>query len=291
MLGTANNHVLIDGRSAFHFFQTWASIARGYLNNIIHPSFDYTPLLARSPTSITFDHPEYINDQLKHTSTPSISCVTTKFKISNEQIIFLKSQCKEGSSTTRVSTFCVVAALIWKCYCLAQELPLGIETHLLFTADIRDRMHPPLPKNFFGNAVIRRSATAQVSEVRSNPIKIVANTVKAAIDGITDEFIRSFIDYVEVNKDKGLFPVRELPKSDLRITSISGMPVYDADFGWGAPQLMTWAEANGNRVVYIINESGKDAGLAAYVLLDYATMQKFKKVFQEELCFDSTSSN
>ncbi|KAF3339131.1 shikimate O-hydroxycinnamoyltransferase-like protein [Carex littledalei] len=61
VLGTANNHISIDGRSAFHYFQTWARIARGDLNNIIAPSFDNTPLLARSPPSITFDHYELSN--------------------------------------------------------------------------------------------------------------------------------------------------------------------------------------------------------------------------------------
>jgi hypothetical protein len=103
----------------------------------------------------------------------------------------------------------------------------------MFTADIRDCVHPPLPERFFGNAVIRRSATFQVSKVTSNPIQIVANTVKDAIDGITDEFIRSFIDYVEVNKDNGLNPVLQLPKTDLRIASISGMPVVRYRFRMG----------------------------------------------------------
>ncbi|XP_078150593.1 hydroxycinnamoyltransferase 4-like [Carex rostrata] len=279
VLGSATNHVLVDGQSAFHFFQTWASIARGDLDSMIIPSFDNTPLVARSPPSITFDHPEYENAQLKHPSTP-MSRVTSKFNLSNKEVSSLKSQCKEE----RVSTFCVVAALFWKCYCIARELPPGTETRLLFSGDIRNRVHPPLPEKFFGNAVIRRSAIAQVSKIISNPIQIVANTVKAAIDGITDEYIRSFIDYVEVIKDKGLSLVKELPKSDLRIASLSGMPVYDADFGWGAPQLMTMAEVNGNSVVYIISEPGKDGGLAAFVSLDSTIMQKFEKVVREELC-------
>jgi shikimate O-hydroxycinnamoyltransferase len=108
--------------------------------------------------------------------------------------------------------------------------------------------------------------------------------VKVAIDGFTDEYIRSFIDYVEVNQDKKLAPARELPKSDLRIVSISRMPVYEADFGWGAPQLMTWAQINGTNVINVINEPGKDAGVVAFVLLDQETMHKFEKAVYEELC-------
>jgi shikimate O-hydroxycinnamoyltransferase len=285
VLGSATNHNLMDGRSVFYFFQTWACIARGELDSVIPPSFDNTLLHARSPPTITSDHPEYrsCHDQVKNTVTPSL-CVVTKLKLSNEQICSLKSQCTDGSSKTRISTFCVISALFWKCYCIAQELPPGTNTRLQFTADIRERLQPPLPQEFFGNAVIRTSATADASKITSNPISIAASSVKAAIDGITDEYIRSFIDYVEVNQDKKLAPVRELPKSDLRIASIAGMPVYEADFGWGAPQLLTWAQANGTNVIYVINEPGKDAGVVAFVLLDQDTMHKFEKVFYEELC-------
>ncbi|KAJ4761212.1 HXXXD-type acyl-transferase family protein [Rhynchospora pubera] len=281
VLGTSNNHIVVDGRGAAHFFQTWSRIARGDLTNIVPPSFDRTPLCARSPPKISFNFPEYTTDESKKESNPK-PCVLNLFKLSKEQIRHLKIQCTKHSNKTFVSTFCVVSALVWKCYCKAQGLALGSNSRLYFTADIRNRIHPPIP-NYFGNGVIRLSATSEVSKITSSQIGEVAGTVKAVIDGLTDEFIKSFIDYMEVMREKKISVISDISESDLRIRTILGMPIYDIDFGWGSPQLVSWERCTENRVVYLMNEPGEDAGIKVVVSLDSSTMKQFQKVFYEEL--------
>lgn len=284
VLGSSNNHILMDGRSASQFYQIWSRIAREDLASIVPPSFDNTPLRARSPPTISFDFPEYTTDQPnKRDSSPEKpSCVLSLLRLSKEQISHLKNRCSHGSNAgTSISTFSAVSALVWKCYCIARRLAPDTKSHLYFTADARNRLHPPL-KEYFGNAVIRISATSEVSKITSNPIGDVAGTVKAATDGLTDEYIRSFIDFVEVTWKKKI-SLRETSESDLRIRTILGMPVTDIDFGCGALQLLSWERYTEDRVVYIMNEPGTNGGIKVVPSLDYSTMEQFKKVFNEEL--------
>ncbi|KAJ4790950.1 HXXXD-type acyl-transferase family protein [Rhynchospora pubera] len=283
VLGSANNHVLVDGSSFTYFIQTWAKIARGDVANIIPPNFNHNLIRARSPPtpSISFKHPEYTTKPLP-AAIPK-SGVTTKFKLSRDQIHFLKGQSGGRTMSTRISSFSTIAALVWKCYCISKGFFVSTQTRLMLTADIRRRLCPPLPKTYVGNAVVRKFATSEVSQITSNPVHVVAEVVQAAIDGMTDEFVRSFIDYLEMMQGKSLCPALELAESDLRIASISGLPIYEADFGWGAPQKATWAEATGNKVVYVMDEPGKNAGWQVFVILDADTMPQFVKAFYEEL--------
>ncbi|XP_078150199.1 hydroxycinnamoyltransferase 4-like [Carex rostrata] len=282
VLGSSNNHIIIDGRSASHMYQTWSGIAREDLQSIVPLSFDNTPIRARSPPKISFDYPEYTTDPQIERDDPN-SIVLSLLRVSKEQIRDLKNQCSKGGNGTSVSTFSAVSALAWKCYCIAKGLAPDSKSRIYFTADGRNRLNPPL-KAYFGNAVVRISPASEVSKITSNPIGNVAATVKAAVDELTDEYIRSLIDYVEVNCNKKI-RVKKVPESDLRIRTLLGMQLSDVDFGWGAPQLLSWERSTENRVIYIMNDTTKDGGIKVVPALDSTTMQKFKEVFYEELLF------
>ncbi|KAM0848080.1 hypothetical protein ACQ4PT_054604 [Festuca glaucescens] len=56
VLGTGMHHYALDGRSSFHFIQTWSSLARGAAGDVVPPFLDRSPLRARSPPVVLFDH-------------------------------------------------------------------------------------------------------------------------------------------------------------------------------------------------------------------------------------------
>ncbi|KAK1686647.1 hypothetical protein QYE76_047495 [Lolium multiflorum] len=56
VLGTGMHHYALDGRSSFHFMQTWSSLARGAAGDAVPLYLDRSPLHARSPPVILFDH-------------------------------------------------------------------------------------------------------------------------------------------------------------------------------------------------------------------------------------------
>ncbi|KAJ4786227.1 HXXXD-type acyl-transferase family protein [Rhynchospora pubera] len=285
VLGFAFNHVFGDGRSSLHFIRTWAGITRGDMSSVIPPSFDLTQLHARSPPIVNFHPQEYACETVKPTLTGT---TTAKFRLSKEQVSHLKSRCSKGS-VTRISSFCAVISLVWKCFCVAQDLAPDTTVQIMFSVDIRDRLKPPLPKHHFSNAFIWRSVQSEVSKITSSPLHVVAEIVKAAIASVDDEYIRSTIDFAEIMKNE-VFGRKELPASHLRVVSISRV-LYDADFGWGAPQLVSRWHVGGYRFVYISDEPGENGGKEIVVTVDSATMCRFEKMFYEELRPDNENNS
>ncbi|KAJ3696886.1 hypothetical protein LUZ61_000591 [Rhynchospora tenuis] len=280
-LGFAFNHVFADAQSSIHFIQTWASITCGDLSNIIPPSFNQTPLCARSSPIVRYDHSAYKANATRPTTTTPTDSTTTKLRLSKEQVSSLKSRCNRGR-VTKISAFCSIASLVWKCYCYAQNLAPDTTAHLIFPVDIRNRLQPQLPKTHFSNAIVRKSMQSKVSNITSSPLQDVAESVQTAVDSVNDEYVRSLIDYLETIGNKVVLR-KESPESELRVNSISRMPVYDVDFGWGPPHLVSRWHVTGNRLVYINNEPGENGGIELVVTVDSATMHRFVKMFHEEL--------
>ena len=250
-LGTALHHVAIDASSAFHFFQTWAAFSKhGDRAAVEFPCHDRTLLRARSPPTVHPDalltlHPKLIF------SNPEGPLAFEVFTISRDQVASLKHLC------CGMSTFCTLSALIWQCTCVVRQLPPESEVRIVFPADLRRRMRPPLPDHYFGNAVFRLCATGAAGEIGTVALGSVAARIKGAIERMDDELVRSAIDYFEMAEmDKRPALRGTLPPTDMHITSWFGRPQYDADFGWGKPQFMSRAESVRGGYVHLMNDEG-----------------------------------
>ncbi|CAM0951419.1 unnamed protein product [Alopecurus aequalis] len=283
-LGTAMHHFVIDGRSAFHFIQTWASIARGDASAIVPPSLDRTPLRARSPPTVLFDHSrEY---RLTATVSPAPVASNTKspeyasaiLRVTGAQAAALRTR----AGAPRVSTFRALVSHVWRCACSARALPHDAESRLYTMVDMRARLAPPLPDAYFGNAVVRTSASARVGDLLSgaNGLGFGARRLRAAT-AHGDEYARSLVDHLETAdmaaRGGGL------PGTDLRVISWMGMPSHDADFGWGEPALLAPALMYYAGFVYLMSCPGKAGDVAVAVALEPHCMARFKELFSEEM--------
>ena len=250
-LGAALHHVAVDALSAFHFFQTWSAFSKhGDHATLELPCHDRTLLRARSPPTV---HPDaLLTFYPKHTlSNPSGPLAIQIITISKDQITSLKHLC--GGT----STFCAVSALVWQCACVARRPPPDSEVRLTFPVDIRRRARPPLPSCYFGNAVFWLGVTGAARDIATEALASVAGRIKSTIDRMDDELVRSAIDYFEMAEMDSQPPRGTLPQTDLHITSWFGRPQYDADFGWGKPELMSLAENSRGGFVYLMNDEGK----------------------------------
>lgn len=270
---------MVDGRSAFHFKETWSHIACGEDSCIVPPFFGHTLLAARSNRKVMFDHLEYKSNP-KSIIPFGISTLyaTSILEMSNKHIDALKFRCSDTAGA-RVSAFRVITAFLWRCFCVAKKLDLNSETRLYTMIDIRNRMCPPLPPTYFGNAVIRVSVSTVVSDVISSPISHVAKMVHRATN-YGDDYGRSLIDYLEIAGMENL-PRSGVPTSELRVISLLGMPTDKADFGWGKPIFCAPSYYSG--YIYLMDSPGKESGVSAVVSLEPENMSAFKKLFLEEL--------
>uniref|UniRef100_A0ACD5VZ61 Uncharacterized protein n=1 Tax=Avena sativa TaxID=4498 RepID=A0ACD5VZ61_AVESA len=277
VLGLALHHSVVDARSAAHFVETWAGISRGFAGDAAAPPcFDHRLLNARPTRAVLYEHPEY-----KPEPAPGVHAATASryasaiIKVSKQQVSALKDRCAGAS------TFRAVVALVWQCACRARALPPDAETRLYSMIDMRARLAPPLPKGYFGNAVIRTSTVATVGEVVSSPVGYAARRARAATSQ-GDDYARSLVDYLE-GVDAMNLPRSGISRAHLRAISWMDMSLTDADFGWGVPAFMGPALMYYSGFVYVMNAPGKDGAIALALSLEQESMPEFKKVFADDL--------
>ncbi|XP_040378591.1 putrescine hydroxycinnamoyltransferase 1-like [Oryza brachyantha] len=280
-LGTVLHHSAIDALSAFHFFLTWSSYCRyGDAAAVDLPCHERTLLRARSPPVVHPDAHAMFSLKLNLRDEPTRPVSTKIFDISEGQLAALRQTC--GGT----STFCAVSALVWQCACVARRLPLSAETRLTFPVNIRRRVRPPLPDRYFGNALVVVSAASTVEDVVSGTLAATAALVRATLRRADDEMLRSAIDHGEMmvgGRSTWNPPAARgnLPDTELRVTSWLGMPVYDADFGWGKPLVMSRAESVRGGFVYVMDGAGGDAsggGVRVLMCMEAVKMEEFKRL-------------
>ncbi|KAG8056793.1 hypothetical protein GUJ93_ZPchr0002g23719 [Zizania palustris] len=277
-VGTGMHHVTMDGAGAFQFIRTWTGLARGLDATAVTaapPSHERTLLRSRSPPHVPFEHPVYSPSYLNGRPRPF---GTRVYNVSPKLLADIKAACAPG-----VSTYCAVTAHLWRAMCVARGLPSDAETRLRVPANIRQRLSPPLPAHYFGNAIVRDLVTVPVRDVLSQPLGFVAERIKRAVARVNDAFVRSVIDFLEVESEKGNQAARGqfMPETDLWVVSWLGMPIYDADFGWGRPEFVAPAQMFGSGTAYVTQGPDKDDGGGVSVLfaLEPEYLQCFEKAF------------
>ncbi|MQL81683.1 hypothetical protein Taro_014139, partial [Colocasia esculenta] len=154
------------------------------------------------------------------------------------------------------------------------------QTRLHLLVDARSRLDPPLPRGFFGNGAFRMHMAARVGDVVSGPPEATANTIHEVTSRLGDEHMRSLVDFLELQEDLGKFSrlSQHLPATDLCAVSWLGLPIYEADFGWGRPVLKRRACLLRGGVVYILRNPGNEGGVTLILSLETESMAAFEKV-------------
>lgn len=277
-VGAAIHHMAADGLAALDFVNTWAAIARGTGGEAaaLRPWLDRTLLRARSPPDVRFDHAEYSRRGGGGSKAPFDSAI---LPVSRAQVDALKGGKK-------LSTFKAVVAHVWRCACRARGLAAAEDTRLYMTADARSRVTPPLPDGYLGNAIFRASAVAKVGDVVSGSLDAAADMISGATARLDDEYVRSLVDHLEqvVSDAAGLRKGEwVMPETDLWVISWQGLPIYDADFGWGRPAFMSRACLQFSGLVYLVPGPDGDGRLDVVVAMEPKSLARFKELLYEDL--------
>ncbi|CAN6195979.1 unnamed protein product [Urochloa humidicola] len=276
-VGTGMHHVTMDGAGAIQFIRTWTALARGESSPPTPTPFhDRTLLRGRSPPHVPFEHPVYSPCYLNGAPRPF---VTRVYAVPPKLLSAIRSQCAPGAST-----YCAVTAHLWRAMCVARGLQAEADTRLRVPANIRQRLRPQLPASYFGNAIVRDLVTVKVGDVLSQPLGFVAERIKRAVSRVDDAFVRSVIDYLGMEAEKGSQAARGqfMPESDLWVVSWLGMPIYDADFGWGRPGFVAPAQMFGSGTAYVTQGPEKDDPINVLFALEPEYLQTFEKAFYGE---------
>nr|WKA69991.1 hydroxycinnamoyl-CoA:shikimate hydroxycinnamoyl transferase [Crocosmia x crocosmiiflora] len=287
-LGVGMQHHVADGTSGLHFINSWSDVARGVGISVL-PFIDRNLLRARDPPSPSFPHIEYqpappMKQQLA-IPTPTtvksgdVAASVRLFKLRPEQVNLLKLKLK-----ARYSSYAFIAGHVWRCACIARELPEDQPTKLYCATDGRTRLEPPLPEGYFGNVIYTATPIAEAGEMAGNDgLEVAAERIQSALTRMAGEYMRSALDYLELQPDlsKLVRGAHTFKCPNIGITSWTRLPIHDADFGWGRPIFMgpPWISYEG--LAFILPSSQGDRSVSVVIALQPEHMVRFEKLLYD----------
>nr|XP_017234404.1 PREDICTED: anthocyanin 5-aromatic acyltransferase-like isoform X2 [Daucus carota subsp. sativus] len=222
----------------FYLFRTWASInAEQLIGECNYEILDTLPFYDRNvikdPKGIAsiFFKAQHENSGASFSAAPSKDRVQATFVMNVAQIQGLKNLVMD--KIPHVSTFMVACSYVWNCMAKTREA-LGhgteVEQCLVYGMDVRARLDPPIPANYFGNAVLGCWNTLKTRQLVGEDG--FCNAVEE-MNRVLDE---------KINNNEGVLKGLETYFDDIgaakgkeviRVVGSHKFDYYTTDFGWG----------------------------------------------------------
>ncbi|KAL9314342.1 hypothetical protein ACSQ67_019794 [Phaseolus vulgaris] len=279
-LGLRLCHCICDGMGAMQFLGAWAATARtGMLVIDPEPCWDREIFRPRDPPVVKFPHLEFmrIEEGSNLTMTlwetkPVQKCYRIKREFQNR--VKALAQPYDAAGCT---TFDAMAAHIWRSWVKALDVrPLDYELRLTFSVNARGKLRKGAVKEgFYGNVVCVACTRSSVSELVHGELPETTLLVREARQSVSEEYLRSTVDYVEVDRPRKL----EFG-GKLTITQWTRFSIYKcADFGWGRPLYAGPIDLTPTPQVCVFLPEGEpdssDASMIVCICLPDSAAQKF----------------
>lgn len=153
------------------------------------------------------------------------------FHFSRENIAKLKAKANSEIGTNGVSSLQALLAHLWRSAARNQSRHPDERVNFTLPIDVRSRLQPPLPLEYFGNAGQLGTVTIKKRELLEQGLGHVAWQIKKMIAMHTEEKIRNYLESWKRKPHLG----GDTLSSSLVMGSSPRFDVYGNDFGWGKP--------------------------------------------------------
>ncbi|GLJ38592.1 hypothetical protein SUGI_0786850 [Cryptomeria japonica] len=295
-LGTSVNHGVMDGFGLQGFARNFTCMAvKGELASV--PVIDRSCLQARTPLQIKYEHEEYLdpskssphlilssiatqrNKEMWHTkmafNNVSETHIFKSFMLSGKMLETLKTKAADDG-VKQCTSFMVALAHLWR----TRTISIGnMNAHdvstVHYAVETRSRFVPPLPWEFAGNGSVSAYAKATGKELQEEPFGEIVKKLQEGSDRLTDEYLRSSIDWLELHDgvqglENGFLASNwkhfRFGEVELRggIKSLHGGPVVS---GW-------------EKVVLFLAHPQDHQGMQLYIGLEASHMDIFEKLIE-----------
>ncbi|XAR64053.1 Quinate O-hydroxycinnamoyltransferase [Bertholletia excelsa] len=192
-IGCSINHMVADGTSYWHFFNTFSKIFKeegksGPLSKLpIHQHWlpgGYGPIL-----NLPFTH----HDQFvsRHEAPPLRERI---FRFSSKAIARIKSKANADCNSTNISSLQALSAFMWRCVTRVRRFPYDQQTSCRLAINNRSRLVPPLPAEYFGNCIQTVKGTVAAGELLAHNLGWAAALLHRAVVEHNDMAIRQWVD-------------------------------------------------------------------------------------------------
>lgn len=238
-IGCTLNHGVADGTSFWHFFNSWSEISRGFQFPSKLPSLERwfpedVDFPIQIPCSVEKSSDEFIPPPLEERF----------FRFSKEKVTELKERANSDQNGRNISSFQAVLAHLWRsitrCRHISNDDRRNIR--LIIPVGRRQRLSPPLPEGYFGNAVKAVVMTTAPAQLLSHGLSWAAAQLNEAVASQTDEETRNL--YMSWVNSPGIASKAAILSDSLIVSSSPRFDVYGNDFGWGKPAAVRTGSGN-----------------------------------------------
>ncbi|AES87201.1 HXXXD-type acyl-transferase family protein [Medicago truncatula] len=160
-IGCTFNHVVVDGKSVWHFINSWAEISR----SCCHHQISKPPTSERwfpNGIQLPIRFPFFLELEKNHSDRLTTSssndeklCLSNRlFHFTKEKIVQLKSKINKEIGNIKISSLQALLTHVW-CYVTRfKQFDPQEEVFNRVAIGVRPRLIPPLPEDYFGNALI-----------------------------------------------------------------------------------------------------------------------------------------
>ncbi|KAL8031436.1 hypothetical protein ABFX02_13G024400 [Erythranthe guttata] len=286
-IGFSNLHSLGDARSIVGFMRAWASMCKLSKESESLPIFDKS--MVHDPLGIDDTFWKAVKN-IPFKPSYSFPLPTNKvratYTLRQSDIEKLKdSVLAKKPDLGHVSSFVVTASYVWTTLLISSAddhvEDRSIHEYFVFSVDIRERMNPAVPTNYFGNCLC-----AGITEIEHE--RLVGEEGLAVSAEFMSELIRNRMN----NKDEVLKGAENWMDGSrnkvwARAVGVSGSPKFDlcsADFGWGNARKLEVVSIDGQRCsISLCKSNDSEGGLEIGLSLPKERMDAFAAVFTDGL--------
>lgn len=144
------------------------------------------------------------------------------------------------------------------------------------------------------------TSTCLYGELLSKPLSFAAGVIRKATEGMTDEYIRSALDFMTSQENVGSLRINFHAQGNIEssfpgnpnlvIASWIKLPFCGADFGWGKPLYVGPGMLTVEGKSLIMPSPANDGSLIVALCLQTQYMDSFKKFFYEDMILEAICS-
>ncbi|XP_028799171.1 brassinosteroid-related acyltransferase 1 [Neltuma alba] len=205
--------------------------------------------------------------------------VLATYHVSTSHIDYLKR--KHFSMSTDhspiFSTFEVLASHLWKAR--TKALGLGVRKEkkvcLQFAVDTRNKMVPPLPKGFSGNAYVLASVMMSVREVEEASYGRIVEKIREAKNRVNHAYVKAYVEALESGAQGSLPPLKELTL----VSDWTRMPFHNVGFFHGKAACVSALASPVPQVAYFMPNPSDNGGVDVRIGLHPQVVTAFSDYF------------
>ncbi|EFJ10992.1 hypothetical protein SELMODRAFT_426708 [Selaginella moellendorffii] len=138
--------------------------------------------------------------------------------------------------------------------------------------------------DYFGNVISHASSHSTAKDLLEKPASYATDLIQASIKRLDNEYIRSQMDFVELQQKNPVQIARSgktVLSPNLSVTSWAQLPIYELDFGYGTPVFAGGPYVPFEGISIMLPSYTRDGSIDVIIGLFEPDMAKFR-----EICFD-----